>query len=287
MSSRDRIAAHVVREGCDFTKLRSLPKPVAFQARLFEKKKDKVWWIGTRHGLKKWTKKDDPFSEFAPDGSPKFVKLAKETASSFCETFDELHKILKKDAPGSQYIGYGPSKKLGELSLGLQIATMLGTRVLSFIVDDDPDEAILICISEPERIVKIRCEKAGIHFHFESEATIVSAVQEPEIGIAQPGRHDAKYAIEIDDGAPCADEPNWASESKAIREKWLNSLAKLRAVSKGDPPTDYFGDPAELISQELNAFVGSPITSLDTVIPDYSGMVLLAQRAAGGELQIL
>jgi hypothetical protein len=151
MGFRDRAAGHAtLREG-DFKQLENLPRPVAFQVRMFQDKEQKVWFVGTRNNLKKWAKDDTPFCEFAPSGSPKFVKQAMETAAPFCKALDELCAFAKESLPGSQFVGYGPSRKIGELSLGLQMATLLGTRVFTFIDDDDPVEAILACVCEPGR----------------------------------------------------------------------------------------------------------------------------------------
>jgi hypothetical protein len=257
MSYRDRDAGHATLKEGDFKQLEKLPKPVAFQVRVFANKGQKVWFVGTRSNLKKWAKDDTPFSEFAPSGSPKFVKLATETAAPFCQAFDELCACVRDALPGSQFVGYGPSKRIGELSLGLQMATLLGTRVFTFIDDDDPVEAILACVCEPGRVVRVRCEKAGIHLLFEGGATSVCPIAEggtPADGF-DPGRV-------------------------------VDRLARIPGVKKGRRPGDYLGWSKQLVSQELNAFAGADIAEPDSVVPDYTRMTLLAQRTAGGRVKL-
>jgi hypothetical protein len=270
MGWRDRAAAHAILEDAEFMQLQDLPKPVAFQVRLFQTKKLKVWFVGTRVNLKKWEKDDYPFSEFSPLGSPKFVKLAAETAASFCKAFDELHAFAKEALPDSQYTGYGPSKRIGELSLGLQIATTLGKRVLSFLDDDDPAEAILACVCEPGRIVRARSEKAGIHLLFEKMATAVCQMTNrgniPPVEVDYPEGFAPPPTVDL---GPVVDR-----------------LAMIPGVKKSKQPTDYFGWSKQLVSQELNAFVGAEIAEPDTVVPSYASMKLLAQRTAGGKVKV-
>jgi hypothetical protein len=270
MGWRNRAAGHAILEEADFAQLQDLPKPVAFQVRLLQTKQQQVWFIGTRVNLKKWEKNDDPFSEFAPQGSPKFVKLAAETALSFCQAFDELHAWAKEALPDSQFTGYGPSKRIGELSLGLQMATVLGKRVFSFLDDDDPDEAILACVCDPGRIVRARCEKAGVHLLFENMTTTVSQMTNrgnvPPIQVVYPEGFTPPPPVDM---GPVVDR-----------------LATITGVKKGQQPSDYFGWSKQLVSQELNAFVGAEIAEPDTVVPSYANMKLLAQRAAGGNIKL-
>jgi hypothetical protein len=260
MGWRDRAAGHTILEQPDFTRLDALPKPVAFQARLFKTKTQQICFLGTRSNLKKWEKNDDPFSEFAPDGSPKFVKLARETAASFCSAFDELHTFAKQTFPDSQFAGFGPSKRIGELSLGLQIATLLGATVLSFIDDDDPDEAILACVCEPGRLVRARCEKAGIHLLFTDGGTTVSQVT----------NRGASPVVQVNYAEGFTPPPivNLAP--------MLERVSAIPGVKRGKPPRDYTGWSKQLVSQELNAFVGSEIAEPDTVVPSYRSMKLVA-----------
>jgi hypothetical protein len=269
MGWRDRSAGHAVLEDADFTALQDLPKPVAFQVRLFQRKKQKVWFIGTRSNVTKWEKDDDPFSEFAPSGSAKFVKLAMESAASFCRAFDELC-AFEKEAFDPEFMSFGPSKKVGELSLGLQIASLLGKRVYTFIDDDDPMQAILACTAEPDRIARIRCDKSGIHFLFDDRTTTVSRMTNfgniPPIKVTYPEGHTPPPVVDM---APV-----------------LERLARISGVKKGKQPADYFGWNKQLVSQELNVFVDAEIAEPDTVVPSYTGMKLLAQRAAGGKVKV-
>lgn len=257
MGWRDRAAGHAVLDEVDFTKLDQLPKVVAFQVWEFSHKKQKVWFIGTRSNVKKWGKDDDPFVEFSPDGSAKFVQRVAETAASFCKAFDELHAFAKAKLPGSQFTGFGPCKKVGELSLGLQIATLLGTRVFSFIDDDDPVQAVLACVCEPDRVLRARCEKITAHLLYENGVTTVFVGKfYSSSGVADP---DADL---------------------------VNRLAKIPDVRKGKLPKDYpFGHSKELVSKELNDFVGAEIAEADTVVPNYANMKVLLQRASGGKLK--
>lgn len=264
MGWRDRSAGHAVLEDANFTALQELPKPVAFQVRLFQRKKQKVWFIGTRSNVTKWGQDDDPFSEFAPSGSAKFVKLAMASAASFCRAFDELFAIEKEVL----HPVFGPSKKVGELSLGLQIANLLGKRVFTFIDDDDPVQAILACTAEPDRIARIRCDKSAIHLVFGEGTTTVSRMTNlGNIKVAYPEGYTPPPVVDM---GPV-----------------FERLARISGVKKGKQPADYFGWDKQLVSQELNAFVGSEIAEPYTVVPSYTSMKLLVQRTAGGKVRVL
>ncbi|QEL16445.1 hypothetical protein [Limnoglobus roseus] len=269
MGWRDRAAGHAILEEPDCAQLEGLPKSVAFQVRLFRTKERKIWFIGTRANLKKWEKNDDPFSEFAPAGNPRFVKQAAGTASSFCQSFDAIHDFART-LPDSQYAGYGPSKRVGELSLGLQLASILGTQVVSFVDDDDPTEAVLACVCEPGRVVRVRCEKAGFHLLFEKATTKASRMSNrgdvPPVRLLYPAGFSPPPPI---DAGPVVDR-----------------LAAIPGVRTGRQPKGYFGWSKQLVSQELNLFVGEEIADPDTVVPGYAGMELLAQRAAGGKVKM-
>jgi hypothetical protein len=269
MGFRDRAAGHATLQESDFKQLENLPKPVAFQVRMFQNKEQKVWFLGTRNNLQKWAKDDTPFCEFGPSGCPKFVQLATETAAPFCKAFDELCACAKESLPGSQFVGYGPSKKIGELSLGLQMATLLGTRVFTFIDDDDPVEAILACVCQPGRVVRARCEKAGIHLLFEEGATSVCPITDQGV----PPDHEAD---------PEEFTPAPVIDLRLIVER----LARIPGVKHGRLSSDTFGWSKKLVSEELNSFVGADIADLDTVVPDYASMRLLAQRTAGGKVKL-
>jgi hypothetical protein len=270
MGWRDRAAGHAILEEAGFARLEALPKTVAFQIRLFQHKKRKLWFLGTRSNLKKWQVNDDPFCELAPAGSPEFVKLAAETAAPFCAAFDELHALAKEALPGSQYAGFGPSKKIGELSLGLQMATLLGTRVFSFIDDDDPCEAIFSCICEPGRVVRARSQKAGVHILFDGGTAAVSQVGKARKPSAFRAVYPEGYTPpQLFDVGPVVDR-----------------LATLPGVKKGKKPKDYADWSKQLVSQELNAFAGADIAEPDTVVPSYASMKRLAQRTAGGKLVV-
>lgn len=270
MGWRNRAAGHVLLEQADFTRLGNLPKPVAFQVRQLQTKEPQVWFIGTRVNVKKWEKNDDPFAEFAPRGSPKFVKLVAATAPSFCKAFDEIHAFAKEALPKSQFTGYGPSKRIGELSLGLQMATLLGTRVLTFIDDDDPDEAVLACISEPGRMVRARCEKAGFHLLFENRTTTVSQMairdNKPPVRVAYPEGFTPPTPVDV--------------------RPVMDRLAMIDGVKIGKWPKGYSGWSQQLVGQELDAFVGMEMAEPDTVVPSFANMKLLAQRAAGGKIKV-
>jgi hypothetical protein len=198
------------------------------------------------------------------------VKLALETAAPFCKAFDELCTFAKESfPPGSQFVGCGPSKSIGELSLGLQMATLLGTRVFTFIDDDDPIQAILACVCEPGRVVRVRCEKAGIHLLFEDGATSVSNVTDPVV-TPDPEDDTAEFT------------PDSVTDLGPIVER----LARLAGVKKGRPPSDTFGLSKKLVSEELNTFVGADVADPDTVVPEYASMRLVAQRTAGGKVKL-
>jgi hypothetical protein len=269
MGFRNRTAGHATLQEGDFKCLENLPKPVAFQVRLFQHNERKIWFVGTRKNLKKWVKDDTPFCEFAPAGNPKFVQLAMETAAPFCKAFDEICAFARESLPGSQYVGYGPSKKIGELSLGLQMATLLETRVLTFIDDDDPEEAILACVCEPGRVVRARCEKAGVHLLL--EAGEVSFC--PITGEGVPPEQEAD--VEEFPPGPVID-------LGLIVER----LARIPGVKEGRLPSDTFGWSKKLVSEELNTFVGADIADPDTVVPEFASMRLLAQRTAGGMVKL-
>jgi hypothetical protein len=270
MGFRDRAAGHATLRECDFKQLENLPKPVAFQVRMFQHKKQKIWFVGTRSNLKKWPKDDTPFCEFAPSGSAHFVKLATETAAPFCKALDKLCALAKEAVPGSQFVGYGPSNKIGELSLGLQMATLLGTTVFTFIDDDDPVEAILACVCEPGRVVRARCEKAFVHLLFADGATSVCPVTNQ--GDIPPNQ--AVYPEGVT-SAPVFD-----------LDLVVERLAQISGVKRGRLPGDYSGWSKQLVSQELNTFVGAEIAEPDTVVPDYARMRLVAQRTAGGKVKL-
>jgi hypothetical protein len=257
----------VTLEQADFTQLDTLPKPVALQVRLFQAKDRKVWFVGTRKNLKKWGKEDDPFTEFAPLGSPRFVKLAVEAAASFCKAFDALHAFAVNALPDSQFTGFGPSSRVGELSLGLQMATLLGVRVLSFIDDDDPDEAVFAVVCEPGRVVRARCEKLGVHLLFEGGVTTVAPITKR--------------------GDPWASGLTFPGASPVDLAPLMGRLLAIPGVRAGEQPADYFGWSKQLVSQELNAFVGAEIAEPDTVVPGYASMRVVAQRTAGGKVKLM
>lgn len=269
MGWRDRCAAHVLLDEGDFTQLDALPKTVAFQVRLFQTGDRNLWFIGTRANLKKWGKTDDPFSEFAPLGSPKFAKLAADSATPFCLALDELCGFAKEFFSDSPFVGFGPCKKIGELSLGLQISTLVGKRVLTIIDDDDPVEAMFACACDSGRVIRARCEKAGIHLVFEGGETIVSQV-------TNRGNMPPHGAI-----PPEGFSPTPTIDMSSV----LDQLARIPGVRKGSQPPDYVGWSKQLVSQELNAYVGANIAVPDTVVPSYSTMKLLAQRAAGNKIK--
>jgi hypothetical protein len=223
--------------------------------------------VGTRKNLKKWGKEDDPFTEFASLGSPRFVKLATETAASFCKAFDALHAFAVEAFPDSQFTGFGPSSRVGELSLGLQMATVLGARVLSFIDDDDPDEAMLAAVCEPDRVVRARCEKLGVHLVFEGGVTTVAPLTK---------RGDTQASAVPFPGAPPVD-----------LAPVVGRLVTIPGVRAGEQPAHYFGWSKQLVSQELNAFVGTEIAEPDTVVPGYASMRVAAQRTASGKVKIM
>ncbi len=268
MGWRDRSAGHAILEEADFAALQDLPKSVAFQVRLFERKKKRVWFIGTRNNLRKWEKNDDPFSEFAPLGSAKFIKKARESATSFYEAFDELC-AFEKETFGKGFSIFGPSKSVGELSLGLQIAKLLGKRVFTFIDDDDPLRAMLACIADPEGLVRIRCHKPPFHLLFErGTTTVANMITDEDIQSHSTHNQEGHILPPID------------------LRPYFERISQIPNVVVGERPADYAGWQKQLVSQELNAFVGYEIAEADSVVPSYRGLKLLAQRAANGKTKI-
>lgn len=165
MSWRDRTAAHVTLREPEYARLEALPSDVAFQLLSYSANDRLLWFIGTRSDVELWRNDDYPFAEFAPNGAAQFVKLADSLAGPFCRAFDELCDEEDSSAPGRPF--FGPSENVGELSLGLQIATLLGQPVLSMISDDDYGAAFA-CITAPEKISRIRSAKNDVHLTFEN-----------------------------------------------------------------------------------------------------------------------
>ena len=160
MSWRDREGGHVVREEADWTALGKLPKGVALQVHRYESDDLTCYFIATRDITSmKWPADDDGFAEFAPHGSQSFRRRVRECVPEFCAAFDLLHR-QSLDA-GSEG-GFGPSAKIGELSLGFQMAALLGTRVLSFISDPDYD-ADFACEHTPDGPARVACVRSFVH----------------------------------------------------------------------------------------------------------------------------
>jgi hypothetical protein len=165
MSWRSRVAAHVMLIEPNCAPLQALRSAVAFQLLSYSANDRSLWFIGTRSDVQLWRNDDYPFAEFAPNGEARFGKLVARLAAPFCRAFDELFRQERASEPDRPF--FGPSENVGELSLGLQIATLLGQPVLSMILDDDYGAA-LACITAPERVTRIRSAKLQMHLTFEN-----------------------------------------------------------------------------------------------------------------------
>jgi hypothetical protein len=272
MGFRDRAAGHAVLKECDFSRLSDLPKDVAFRALLYRHKKLPIWFIGTRVNVDKWPAGEDPFLEFAPPGSPEFVKLVGKTAASFCRAFDQLYEFGQKTfGKDGEYLDFGPSSAIGELSLGLQLATRLDCTVFSFIDDDDPVEANLACVCEPGRIVRIRCVKATFHFLFENGITTVSKYAKrrpmPAFKIISPIGFTPPPPVDLN--------------------PVFKRMTRLPEVKAGRPIDDFLPFVKQVVSEELNRFVGADIAVEDSVVPDFRKMKPLAELLVGKKVKIM
>ena len=186
VSWRDRETGHVVRKEADFSRLANLPAGVGFRVYSRPFRKRTVWLVGTGTGLrdKKWDPGDHPFAEEAPPGSRTFVARVRELAAPFCEAVDAIvaygRKLPKSRWPVDPFTGKTrrpdagrSSRQIGELSLGQQIATLLGVPVLSFISDDDADDE-LACVNEPGKVRRVYCQRAGLVLEFADGVVSVS-----------------------------------------------------------------------------------------------------------------
>ena len=241
----NRNAGHVVTTDADFTLLRRLPKGVGFQ--VLRHKKKPAWFIGTRSLGKNmtWPKDEDPFAEISPDGAAKFIRTVQDSAKPFCAAFDWLHARMIPHVPDI----YGPSKLIGELSLGMQIATLLECPVFSYL--SDPDYlAELACVNEPALVTRIRCQYGPFHLLYDGSAVESSST--------------------INDG-PAAED-----------FKALIKLPGVREMKK--PPTS---QPTELLCKELNDFVGAAIADSTDITPNLDDMAPIAQRTGSGDVKLL
>lgn len=251
MSSRDRDAGHVLCDEADFTRLRDLPAGVGFQVLRHGKGRKPAFFVGTRVLRDmRWPKGDDPFAEFAPVGAPQFVQAAVATAAPFVRAFDWLHGRMSEIAPG--YPVLGPAARVGELSLGLQIATLLGRPVLSYLSDADYD-AELACVSEPDRVARVRCLYAGLHLLFDGGAEV-----------------QACAAVDHDNV-----------------QEFLRGVCSLPGVRKVRKPSGLTGATKSIGCEELDRFVGAPIADEMQITPDWRKMVPVAQRTGTGEVKRL
>ena len=158
MSSKDCVAGNIVLEETDWSHLAGLRKDVGFQvlSRSFQRRT--VWLIGTglSTGGKRWNPVW-PFIEGNPVGSPASSEQVQELARPFCAAIDALaehNRTLPRDQwpvnplNGQQYkplVGR-TSRQIGELSLGFELATLLGVPVFSFISDSDAGNE-LVCLT--------------------------------------------------------------------------------------------------------------------------------------------
>jgi hypothetical protein len=173
MSWRTREAGHIVLNETDFAPLSELPLDVGFQVYTRVFKRRTSWLIGTGciSAGKKWDPGGHPFAQAAPCGSKQFVQMAKKHVRPF---YDVIGKVDSRTQ--STAVNYftmkpvahktaGSKIELGELSLGLQLATLLGVPVCSFLSDPDDDRE-LICLSEPASITRVVCRRAGLVLEF-------------------------------------------------------------------------------------------------------------------------
>jgi hypothetical protein len=250
MGWRDRAAGHVVLKEADWSQLEALPKDVAFQVREHSFAKRIIWLIGTRSNVKKWNADDDPFAEFAPLGSPKFAKLAAASAPSFYGSFDTVNDFVQEHVGENGPPAFGRCKQIGELSLGVQLASLLNQKVLSLI--DDEDVGSLVCISEPQRLVRIQCSILAFDLLFEKNVTTVTLA---------------------------------TKNSKIDISPVQKSLATIEGVKIAKRILDPMR-PNLFIPEQLNDFVGAKIAEAVTVFPDFRELTLIAQRASGGKVRL-
>jgi hypothetical protein len=186
MSWRDRETGHIVLKEADFSRLGNLPAGVGFRVYSRPFKKRSVWLVGTGTGSrsKKWDPGDHPFAEEAPTGGRAYVARVQELAAPFCKAIDAIvaysRKLPKSQWPMDPFTGkprqpYAgrSSRQIGELSLGQQIATLLGVPVLSFISDADADDE-LACVNEPGKVRRVYCQRAGLVLEFADGVVSVS-----------------------------------------------------------------------------------------------------------------
>jgi hypothetical protein len=151
MSWSNREAGHFVLVEADFTRLAGLPAGVGFRVYARSFRRRTVWLIGTGsapHRGRKWDPGDHPFAEEAPLGSPSAVAAVRALARPFYDAIDRL--------AGTQSM---------ELSLGHEMAALLGVPVLSFLSDPDADDE-LVCINEPTAVRRVVCQRAGLVLEF-------------------------------------------------------------------------------------------------------------------------
>ncbi|MEZ5943838.1 MAG: hypothetical protein R3C18_20775 [Planctomycetaceae bacterium] len=252
MGWRERTAGHAIVTEVDFTLLSGLPKGVGFQALRHVEQTKPVSFIGTRDLGKNmaWPEGDDPFAEFAPDGISDYVEKVQVTAKAFCEAFDWLHGRMSELDP--DFPIYGPSESVGELSLGMQIATLLECPVFSYL--SDPDYlAEIACVSEPNSVVRVRCQVGPIHLRYEGGEVA---------------------AFLTTDNGPFG----------AIFNEFCDQTGVRKLEQSSEPGDQAMG----FIAQELDRFVGVAIADPMHVTPDYQKeMSPIAQRTKKGGVKLL
>ena len=157
-----------------------------------------VWLIGTglSTGGKRWNPVW-PFIEGNPVGSPASSEQVQELARPFCAAIDALaehNRTLPRDQwpvnplNGQQYkplVGR-TSQQIGELSLGLELSTLLGVPVFSFISDSDAGNE-LVCLTAPGEVRRACCQREdGLVLEFVNRVVNVSPECPPALaGIAK------------------------------------------------------------------------------------------------------
>jgi hypothetical protein len=188
MSWKNREGGHIVLSECDWSALKQLPKGVSVQVLRHENPTGVCYFIASRaiHDTK-WPKGEYAFAEFSPCGAPAYIKKVREKARVFCTAFDAIYHaepvqpINNPLPPGlspmdAARLGFGPTQKIGELSLGLQMAFLLDTRVLSFIDDCDYD-AEFACVNTPDGPERIHGVRLGVELLYEHGR--VHAIRQP------------------------------------------------------------------------------------------------------------